>query len=104
MMLNHLGGGPGGIEHFFQQFTGPMAAWWKTLGSPVLTPEVQQKLINSVHAEVGSRSIDELAAERDEILLGLIELRTKSAEASGAKRSAVELNHAGGGVAAYRRL
>jgi 3-hydroxyacyl-CoA dehydrogenase len=22
MMLNHLGGGPGGIEHFFQQFTG----------------------------------------------------------------------------------
>ena len=70
MMLNHLGGGPGGIEHFFQQFTGPMAAWWKTLGSPVLTPEVQKKLIDSVHAEVGSRSIDELAAERDEILLG----------------------------------
>src|ERR1700681_5018424 len=24
MMLNHLGGGPGGIEHFFQQFSGPM--------------------------------------------------------------------------------
>ena len=59
MMLNHLGGGPGGIEHFFQQFTGPMTAWWKTLGSPVLTPEVQKKLIDSVHAEVGSRSIDE---------------------------------------------
>ena len=32
MMLNHLGGGPGGIEHFFQQFTGPMTAWWKVLG------------------------------------------------------------------------
>ena len=71
MMLNHLGGGPGGIEHFFQQFTGPMTAWWKTLGSPVLTPEVQKKLIDSVHAEVGSRSIEELEAERDEILLGL---------------------------------
>ena len=78
MMLNHLGGGPGGIEHFFQQFTGPMTAWWKTLGSPVLTPEVQKKLIDSVHAEVGSRSIDELAAERDEVLLGLLELRTKA--------------------------
>ena len=61
MMLNHLGGGQGGIEHFFQQFTGPMTAWWKVLGSPVLTPEVQKKLIDSVHAEVGSRSIDELA-------------------------------------------
>jgi hypothetical protein len=77
MTLNHLGGGPGGIEHFFQQFSGPMTAWWKTLGSPVLTPEVQKKLIDSVHAEVGSRSIAELEADRDEILLGLLELRTK---------------------------
>src|SRR5271166_670763 len=80
MMLNHLDGGSGGIEHFFQQFTGPMTAWWKTLGSPVLTPEVQQNLIDSVHAEVGSRSIAELEAERDEVLLGLIELRTKGAK------------------------
>jgi 3-hydroxyacyl-CoA dehydrogenase len=85
LMLNHLGGGPGGIEHFFQQFTGPMTAWWKTLGLPVLTPEVQKKLIDSVHAEVGSRSIDELAAERDEVLLGLIELRNKAAKSSQTK-------------------
>jgi carnitine 3-dehydrogenase len=77
MLLNHLGGGPGGIEHFFQQFTAPMTAWWKTLGSPVLTLDVQKKLIDSVHAEVGSRSIGELEAQRDEILLGLIELRRK---------------------------
>jgi carnitine 3-dehydrogenase len=85
MMLNHLGGGPGGIEHFFQQFTGPMTAWWKTLGSPVLTSEVQKKLIDSVHAEAGSRSIDELAAERDDVLLGLIELRNKVAKSSRTK-------------------
>jgi 3-hydroxyacyl-CoA dehydrogenase len=85
MMLNHLGGGPGGIEHFFQQFTGPMTAWWKTLGSPVLTSEVQKKLIDSVHAEAGSRSIDELAAERDDVLLGLIELRNKAAKSSQKK-------------------
>jgi 3-hydroxyacyl-CoA dehydrogenase len=78
MMLNHLGGGPGGIEHFFQQFTGPMTAWWKTLGSPVLTPQVQKKLVDSVHAEVGSRTIEELEAARDEVLLGLIELRKRS--------------------------
>jgi 3-hydroxyacyl-CoA dehydrogenase len=91
MMLNHLGGGPGGIEHFFQQFTGPMAAWWKTLGSPVLTPEVQKKLIDSVHAEVGSRSIDELEAARDEILLGLIELRTKGAKTSAASKASARV-------------
>src|SRR6516162_8990583 len=82
MMLNHLGGGPGGIEHFFQQFAGPMTTWWKTLGSPVLTPEVQKKLIDSVHAEVGSRTIEELEAERDEVLLGLLEIRTKAGKAT----------------------
>jgi 3-hydroxyacyl-CoA dehydrogenase len=78
VLLNHLGGGQGGIEHFFQQFTGPMTAWWHVLGNPQLTPEVQQKLIDGVHAEVGSRSIDELATERDEVLLGLLELRNKA--------------------------
>ena len=83
MLLNHLGGGQGGIEHFLEQFTGPLTAWWKVLGQPVLTPEVQRKLIDSVRAEVGSRSIDELAAERDELLLGLIELRNRT-EKSGA--------------------
>jgi len=87
MMLNHLGGGQGGIEHFFQQFAGPMTAWWKVLGQPVLTPEVQKKLIDSVHAEVGSRSIDELEAERDEMLLGLLELRTKGAKTPAASKA-----------------
>ena len=82
VLLNHLGGGQGGMEHFLQQFTGPMTAWWKVLGSPQLTPELQQKLIDGVHAEVGSRSIDDLAAERDEVLLGLLELRAKAAEAT----------------------
>jgi hypothetical protein len=43
----------------------------------MLTPEVQKKLIDSVNAEAGFRTIEELEAERDEVLLGLIELRTR---------------------------
>ncbi|RUL72461.1 3-hydroxyacyl-CoA dehydrogenase NAD-binding domain-containing protein [Dyella choica] len=88
VLLNHLGGGQGGIEHFFQQFTGPMTAWWKVLGSPELTPDVQQKLIDGLHAEIGSRSIDELASERDEVLLGLLELRNKVEKSSQMKSAA----------------
>ena len=88
MMLNHLGGGRGGIEHFLQQFIGPMTAWWKTLGTPVLTPEVQRRLIDSVHAEVGSRTIEELEVERDELLLALIELRKKGTDAIAPQRLA----------------
>ena len=89
LLLNHLGGGQGGIEHFFEQFAGPMTAWWKVLGQPVLTTEVQKQLIDSVRAEVGSRSVDELAAERDELLLQLIELRTKVERGSATSAKAV---------------
>lgn len=86
-MLFHLGGGPGGIEHFFEQFTGPMSAWWKVLGSPELSPEVRKKIIDGVHAEVGSRSIAELEKERDTTLLGLLHLRTENGNAD-VKRTA----------------
>jgi 3-hydroxyacyl-CoA dehydrogenase len=90
VMLNHLGGGPGGIEHMLQQFTGPITAWWKVLGSPTLTPELQKKLIDGVHAEAGSRTIDELEATRDEILLGLLELRTNRPQTVALREAAAE--------------
>ena len=90
MMLNHLGGGPGDIEHFFHQFTGPMTAWWKTLGAPVLTEDMQKRLIDSVHVEVGSRSIEELETERDELLISLLELRNKRADIAASHKAAAE--------------
>lgn len=82
MMLNHLGGGAGGIEHFFEQFAAPMTHSWKSLGSPELTPEVQRKLIDGVRDEVGSRTIEEIEAERDALLLGLLELRARHSPAA----------------------
>ena len=51
--------------------------------------EADQKLVDSVHAEVGSRTIGELEAERDEVLLGLIELRKRS-EAVAPRQVAAE--------------
>jgi 3-hydroxyacyl-CoA dehydrogenase len=88
VLLNHLGGGQGGMEHFLQQFTGPLTAWWRVLGTPQLTPELQRKLIDGVHAEIGQRSVDDLAAERDEVLLGLLELRNKVAPSAAEPRAA----------------
>jgi 3-hydroxyacyl-CoA dehydrogenase len=87
MMINHLAGGQGGIEHFFQQFAGPLQASFKGLGNPDLTPEVQQKLIDSVHEEVGSRTIEELEAERDNLLLGLLQLRAAAKTTQSSSRS-----------------
>jgi 3-hydroxyacyl-CoA dehydrogenase len=77
-LLFHLGGGQGGIEHFFDQFTGPMTAWWKVLGNPQITPQLRQTVTAGVLEEAGKRSVDALAAERDHVLLGLLKLRAQA--------------------------
>lgn len=74
-LLFHLGGGAGGIEHFFDRFTEPMTAWWKALGSPVITPELRQKIVTGVLKEASTRSLEELASQRDDDLLGLLAVR-----------------------------
>jgi len=75
MMLYHLGGGAGGIDHWFDQFTGPITAWWKVLGNPQITPELRAKVTEGVMAEAAGRSIESLAAERDRELMGLLKVR-----------------------------
>ncbi|HET9255662.1 MAG TPA: hypothetical protein VFO16_10720, partial [Pseudonocardiaceae bacterium] len=56
---------------------------WPALGSPQFTPELKEKIVNGVLEEAGGHSIDELAAARDAMLLGLLAVRAKDA-ASGA--------------------
>jgi hypothetical protein len=80
-LLYHLGGGAGGIDHFFDQFTGPMTAWWKVLGNPSITPELRAKIVAGVKAEADGRSLEELSAERDAALMGLLKVR-KTVETS----------------------
>jgi 3-hydroxyacyl-CoA dehydrogenase len=77
-LIFHLGGGLGGIQHFMEHLAGPFSAWWNDLGHPDLTPELKQKIIDGVLQEVGKRSIDELSRERDEIILGLLDLRARA--------------------------
>ena len=77
-MLNHLGGGRGGIEHFFEQFTGPMTAWWKVLGSPELTPGRAAKAHRRRCTPKWARArLPSWRRERDEVLLRLLEARRK---------------------------
>jgi carnitine 3-dehydrogenase len=71
----HLAGGSGGIGHFLDQFAGPMEAWWETLGQPHLTAEVRGVIAAGVAAEAAGRSIDELAAERDRLLVEILALK-----------------------------
>jgi 3-hydroxyacyl-CoA dehydrogenase len=77
-LLFHLGGGAGGIEHFMDQFIGPMTAWWKVLGTPEITDAVRRKMVAGVLEEAGNRSLEQLAAQRDEELLGLLAIRGRT--------------------------
>jgi 3-hydroxyacyl-CoA dehydrogenase len=84
-LLFHLGGGQGGIQHFMEQFTGPLATWWKDLGKITdFSPEVKQLIIRGVQDEAGNRSIEELERERDAMLLELLATRAKDEKAAEA--------------------
>ena len=71
----HLGGGPRGIHHFMEQFMDPMAAQMKSLGSPDVTPELKQTIVDGVLRMAGNRSVEELAEEENEVLTGLLSSR-----------------------------
>lgn len=70
--LHDLAGGEGGMRHLLEHIGPGIDAWWQTLGQPRITPEIIEKLVDSYQAD-GPRSIAELAAERDALLLALLE-------------------------------
>ncbi|MGS0893323.1 3-hydroxyacyl-CoA dehydrogenase NAD-binding domain-containing protein [Burkholderia stagnalis] len=74
----HLGGGAGGIEHFLEHLSGPIASWWDDLGTPSFDPAVDRKLSDELRAIQGERSMQALAAERDRLLVELIDARRRS--------------------------
>lgn len=77
-LLFHLGGGQGGIQHFMEHLSGPVATWWKDLGTITeFSPQVKQTIIDGVLKEAGNRSIEELERERDTMLLELLATRSK---------------------------
>jgi 3-hydroxyacyl-CoA dehydrogenase len=82
-LLFHLGGGEGGIQHFMEHLSGPMTSWWRDLGPLTeFSPQIKQTIIDGVAQEADGRSVDQLAETRDEVLLGLLQLRAKHSEPS----------------------
>jgi 3-hydroxyacyl-CoA dehydrogenase len=82
-LLLHLGGGARGIQRFMDGVPVPMATWWKQLGNPELSSKLRQTIIDGTLQEAADRPLEQLARERDDVLLGLIRLRRKVANAPG---------------------
>jgi 3-hydroxyacyl-CoA dehydrogenase len=81
-LLWHIGGGEGGIHHFMEHLMDPLAVMMKNLGNPDVTAKLKQTIIDGVMQEAENRPVEQLAQEENEILLQLINLRTKAAAES----------------------
>ena len=76
-MTYHLGGGSGGISNYFDILGSSQERRWAALGEPKLTDEVKEKILEGVKEEAGGRSLEMLAADRDEILVNLLKVLQK---------------------------
>ena len=72
----HVGGGEGGIRHFMEHLMDPLVGMMKSLGTPDITPELKQTVVDAVLKEAAGRSVDELAREENSVLIGLLKLRS----------------------------
>jgi len=83
----HVGGGAGGIKHFMDHLMGPLEGMMKALGTPNITPELKQKVIDGVTRETAGRSVEQLAKNENRVIVGLLKLRGDGA-APQSKKSA----------------
>ena len=67
----HLGGGAGGIEHFMAHLMDPLQGMMKVLGTPNITPQLKQTVIDGVTREAGGRSVEQLARDENRVMIGL---------------------------------
>jgi 3-hydroxyacyl-CoA dehydrogenase len=75
----HVGGGAGGIKHFMEHLMDPLGGMMKTLGNPEITPALKKTIADGVLKQAANRSVEELAKQENEILLGLLRLRNQHA-------------------------
>ena len=71
----HLGGGAGGIKHWMDHLMDPTSDMMKALGTPDITPELRQEIIDGVLREAAGRSVDQLARDENRVIVGLMKLR-----------------------------
>ncbi|MCM3870000.1 MAG: 3-hydroxyacyl-CoA dehydrogenase NAD-binding domain-containing protein, partial [Pyrinomonadaceae bacterium] len=92
----HLGGGPGGIKHFMEHLMPGLEAIIKSLGTPEITDELKQTIVDGVSQIADNASVDQLAQRENEELLGLLKLRAKNGSAT-TKTVAETIQHGSNG-------
>lgn len=73
-LLFHLGGGEGGIKHMADHLLAPLMTWYAR-EDPVVDDELKQKWVDGTMEEVDGRDFRDLARQRDEGLVRLLNVR-----------------------------
>lgn len=71
-MLFHLGAGQGGLEEFCRRYQDSLSRWWADLGDVEWTPELVQQLVQGINQESQGQTLNELAAERDALIVNML--------------------------------
>jgi hypothetical protein len=73
----HVGGGAGGIHHFMEHLMPALEGLMKGLQMPNVTPALKQAVIDGVLKEARGQSVEQLANEENDVILGALALRAK---------------------------
>jgi 3-hydroxyacyl-CoA dehydrogenase len=76
----HLGGGAGGIHHFMEHLMGPLQGMMQDLKMPDITPALKQTVIDGVLKAANGQSVEQLANEENDVMLGALALRATVAK------------------------
>jgi 3-hydroxyacyl-CoA dehydrogenase len=75
----HLGGGAGGIHHFMEHLMPGLEGLMKGLQMPDITPALKQTVIDGVLKQAHGQSVEQLANEENDVMLGALALRARVA-------------------------
>lgn len=70
-MLFHLGAGSAGLGEFCRRYADSFQRWWDSMRDVRLDDKTIENLRASVEVEQGSRSLEQLAAERDDLIVAM---------------------------------
>ena len=73
-MIYHVGGGPGGMRDFIKQFDPTLELPWTDLKFPKWNAELERRLIEGSDRQAAGRSVAEIEAKRDSVLVDMMKL------------------------------
>jgi carnitine 3-dehydrogenase len=79
----HLAGGPGGMRHFISQFDPSLELPWTDLKFPKWNDALEKRLVEGCEAQAGKKTVAQLEAKRNAILVDMMKLFKKHKIGSG---------------------